>query len=131
MSPSYPSGMGRILTTDDLRVELRRLRKARGLTQVEAARQAKVGQSAISDWETGEVVPTLPNLLEYLTALGAALELLPANADRLQEAASALTPRELDDLAAFVRRVGGESGDVRSVLLNMIRAQTQQGRSAP
>ena len=48
----------------DLTERLARARKARGLSQAEAAERLNVSRQAISRWETGTGMPTLDNLIQ-------------------------------------------------------------------
>jgi transcriptional regulator with XRE-family HTH domain len=53
---------------------LKRLREQRGLSQAALARQARVTQAAISQWESGvRVVPNLALALRVAKALGVEL----------------------------------------------------------
>ena len=48
----------------ELTQRLAQARKARGLSQAEAAEQLNVSRQAISRWETGTGLPTLDNLIQ-------------------------------------------------------------------
>lgn len=48
----------------ELTERLAQARKARGLSQAEAAEQLNVSRQAISRWETGAGMPTLENLIQ-------------------------------------------------------------------
>lgn len=48
----------------DLTERLAQARKARGLSQAEAAERLNVSRQAISRWETGTGMPTLDNLIQ-------------------------------------------------------------------
>ena len=61
---SAPASLGR---------RLRRLRKQRGLTQTELARQIGIQQSDLSRMESGEYRVSLDNLFKILSALGVAV----------------------------------------------------------
>jgi transcriptional regulator with XRE-family HTH domain len=53
-----------------LALNLRRCRTEARFTQGALARAVGVGQTAISQWEQGVVIPTVPNLLRVMQALG-------------------------------------------------------------
>ena len=63
--------------TDDERVApglLRRTRRAAGLTQVDVAARAGVGQPLIAAYEAGRRQPTVPMLAKLLRGCGAVLD---------------------------------------------------------
>ena len=55
-------------------IVLKELRKARGITQLDLARQSGAAQSSISDTETGAVVPGLDTYMRLLTILNSGLQ---------------------------------------------------------
>lgn len=55
-------------------MELRTLRKEKGLTQVQLAQMVHVDQTAISQWERGIVQPRLKNCLQLAQILECSLE---------------------------------------------------------
>ena len=57
--------------------ELIERRKAKGLTQRELAKAAKLTQSVIARLESKKVVPQLDTLLKVATALGCDLAVIP------------------------------------------------------
>jgi len=60
-------------------IRLRELRRSRGLSQAELARQATITPSYVTRLENGSSAPNLDTLSRLATALGVALaELLPA-----------------------------------------------------
>ena len=58
----------------DLTERLARARKARGLSQAEAAERLNVSRQAISRWETGTGMPTLDNLIQMGKVYGVSLD---------------------------------------------------------
>ena len=60
---------------------LRRIREAAGLTQMELSEKVGVSQTALSAWELGTAMPSVSNLLRLCAALDtSADELLGRNA---------------------------------------------------
>jgi len=60
----------------ELREQLLRARKARGLSQEELALQVGVSRQAVSKWETGDALPDLPKLLALADALHMSIDAL-------------------------------------------------------
>lgn len=50
-------------------LNLRQVRESRGLNQKDLATAMSVGQSAVSQWETGESKPTYKNLIKLTEIL--------------------------------------------------------------
>lgn len=60
-----------------LQLRLRRLRQAKGWTQVELAKKARVTQALISQLEAGEkATPSIVHILRIAKALGVTVEAL-------------------------------------------------------
>lgn len=57
------------MPTPNLAQTIRARRTDLGLTQIELARKARVDQTAISKWETGKSLPTLPFAFRIAEAL--------------------------------------------------------------
>jgi len=55
------------------RLNLRRIRENRNMSQLELAAAMNVGQSAVSQWETGESRPTYNNLIKLTRILKCSL----------------------------------------------------------
>jgi len=72
---------------DDLRRELRAVRKAKGWSQSELAQKAGLKQHHLSAIETGRIVPRYDTLLDILRVLDRDLVLVPRE---LQSAVQAL-----------------------------------------
>lgn len=53
---------------------LRRLREAAGLTQIELSARVGVTQMALSKWETGAAVPSLGNMVRLADALDTSID---------------------------------------------------------
>lgn len=52
-----------------------------GFTQVDVAFGASTGQAAVSEWETGAVVPSMKNFLAWARTLGFDVKLIPTVGD--------------------------------------------------
>ena len=73
----------------DLTERLAQARKARGLSQAEAAERMSVSRQAISRWETGTGMPTLDNLIQMSKLYQVSLDELvygPGGAEAPEEA---------------------------------------------
>lgn len=53
---------------------LRRLREAAGLTQIELSARVGVTQAALSMWELGTAIPSLPNTVRLADALDTSID---------------------------------------------------------
>ena len=53
---------------------LRRLREAAGLTQIELSARVGVTQAALSAWEIGMAMPSLTNTVRLADALGISID---------------------------------------------------------
>lgn len=60
-----------------IRRQLRGRRLALGWSQQQLATKIEVGQSMISEWETGVTVPVVTNLLIWMWALGMNMFIYP------------------------------------------------------
>jgi transcriptional regulator with XRE-family HTH domain len=67
----------RIGTPEDIGDNLSLLRKLARLTQRGLAAEAGLTQARIGLWELGQVLPSLPNLVRLLAALGYQLAIVP------------------------------------------------------
>ncbi|MFN2399316.1 MAG: helix-turn-helix domain-containing protein [Gemmatimonadaceae bacterium] len=66
-----PEEAAHLLIRADLMIEVERLLKARGLTQVQAAKLLRITQPRVSDLVRGRVALfTIDTLVEFLTRLG-------------------------------------------------------------
>ena len=63
----------------ELKEKLSRLRKEKGLTQLELAEALNVSRQAVSRWEVGTAVPTLDNLVSLSEVYGVPLDDLLQN----------------------------------------------------
>lgn len=59
--------------------ELIELRRAKGLTQKELAKSARLTQSVIARLESKRVIPQLDTLLKVVSALGCNIAVIPAS----------------------------------------------------
>lgn len=82
----------------ELHEKLARLRKEKGLSQLELAEELNVTRQAVSRWETGAAVPMVDTLVQLSRLYGVSLDDLLLNDARLPEnaaeAAGAETVRE-------------------------------------
>lgn len=60
----------------ELKEKLSRLRKEKGLTQLELAEALNVSRQAVSRWEVGTAVPALDNLVSLSGLYGVPLDYL-------------------------------------------------------
>ncbi|MHB8896905.1 MAG: helix-turn-helix domain-containing protein [Candidatus Geothermincolia bacterium] len=67
----------------DIGDQLRKVREYRGLSQAELARKSGVGQSTISQWESGEHKPHSPQLKNVLDVLNITHEQLYQDFDEV------------------------------------------------
>ena len=92
----------------DLTERLARARKARGLSQAEAAERMNVSRQAISRWETGTGMPTLDNLIQMSKLYQVSLDELvygPGGAEAPEEAPeSEVLTEEAEPVQAPKRR---------------------------
>lgn len=68
------------MSADPIVLALHAERVIAGLSQREVAKAAGVGQSMISEWESGVVVPTIASLRAWAAALGRVPILAPVEA---------------------------------------------------
>ena len=62
--------------TDSLRINLRKFRRLRGLTQAQMGARATVGPASISHFETGQRTPTIETLTKLADALNVTVDAL-------------------------------------------------------
>ena len=53
---------------------IKKIRKSKGLSQIQLSKISKVAQSSISEYETGGVEPNLRTLIRLAKALGVSVE---------------------------------------------------------
>jgi DNA-binding XRE family transcriptional regulator len=59
-----------------MRIDVRSLRQKAGMTQVQLAKAAGVGQSTVAMWESKGIQPTVGNAVKLARALGLTVEQL-------------------------------------------------------
>lgn len=80
-----------------------RLRKSKGLTQVDFAKQLHVTQSAVSHWESGRSVPDTVQLFRIAEFFGVSVEEL-SNAKEAEEAQKHTAPPATQEKTPAERR---------------------------
>ena len=55
---------------------LKKLRKVKGLSQIELAKQLGVSQETVSKWESGKVIPDIKNLISMKTIFNVSIDYL-------------------------------------------------------
>ena len=88
----------------DLTERLARARKARGLSQAEAAERLNVSRQAISRWETGTGMPTLDNLIQMGKLYQVSLDELVYGAGGLEAQEPEIPPEAPETAQAPKRR---------------------------
>jgi uncharacterized phage-associated protein len=112
LSPELQDYARELAITIDYRVRLRQLRRALGLTQVEAAVIAEVDQADISKIENGSLSPSIDRMNRILQRLGAYAE---AQHEPKVEPRAARTITNASNAAKFLRAIYRE-GDSFSQL---------------
>ena len=82
-----------------LNERIRQLREARGMTQVELARQLSVTKQSVSNWENNNIQPSV----EIADFFGVTLDDLLGRAERRQLCVEGLTDAQIQHLNAIVR----------------------------
>ena len=78
-----------------LSAKIKELRKAKGYSQTKLAQRLNISQGAVSQWETGETVPSAAQLVSIADVFGISLdELLERNAAPTSEKDQAWAIRE-------------------------------------
>lgn len=115
-----------------LNKNIARLRKSRGLTQVDFAKQLHVTQSAVSHWESGRSIPDTVQLFRIAEFFGVSVEELSLEvADIKQdEVATHITtptqekaPSTIDE--QIMRELEGADVELVREVLNFIRFRKQ------
>ena len=63
-------------TSNTLRINLRKFRKLRGMTQTQMGARSAVGAASISHFETGQRTPTIETLIKLADALNVTVDVL-------------------------------------------------------
>lgn len=99
--------------------KLRKLRKARGLSQEQLANQLKVSRQSISKWEVGESTPDPDNLVALSDYYGVSLDYLLRDQE-VPEASEKVMVREIQPLISSGCLKKGVVGTVIFVLVGFI-----------
>ena len=115
-----------------LNENIARLRKNRGLTQVEFSKQLHVTQSAVSHWESGRSLPDTVQLFRIAEFFGVSVEELsnmkqesPIQAEppRPVKATEKAPANSFD--AQIIKELEGADADLAEEVLNFIRFRKQ------
>lgn len=86
-----------------LNERIRQLREARGMTQVELARQLSVTKQAVSNWENNNIQPSVEMAVAIADFFGVMLDDLLGRSERRQLCVEGLTDEQIQHLNAIVR----------------------------
>ena len=86
-----------------LNERIRQLREARGMTQVELARQLSVTKQSVSNWENNNIQPSVEMAVAIADFFGGTLDDLLGRAERRQLCVEGLTDAQIQHLNAIVR----------------------------
>ena len=86
-----------------LNERIRQLREARGMTQVELARQLSVTKQSVSNWENNNIQPSVEMAVAIADFFGVTLVDLLGRAERRQLCVEGLTDAQIQHLNAIVR----------------------------
>lgn len=82
---------------------IRQLREARGMTQVELARQLSVTKQAVSNWENNNIQPSVEMAVAIADFFGVTLDDLLGRSEQRQLCVEGLTDEQIQHLNAIVR----------------------------
>ena len=85
-----------------LNENIKRLRMARGLNQVEFARVMGVSKQCVSNWENDNVVPSIDMLCKIADFFGVGTDYLLGRSERRVIEVSNLTEEQIDHIATIV-----------------------------
>ena len=85
-----------------LNENIKRLRMARGLNQVEFARVMGVSKQCVSNWENDNVVPSIDMLCKIADFFGVGTDFLLGRSERRVIEVSNLTEEQIDHIAIIV-----------------------------
>lgn len=86
-----------------LNERIRQLREARGMTQVELARQLSVTKQSVSNWENNNIQPSVEMAVAIADFFGVTLDDLLGRVERRQLCVEGLTDAQIQHLNAIVR----------------------------
>ena len=93
-----------------LNENIKRLRMARGLNQVEFARVMGVSKQCVSNWENDNVVPSIDMLCKIADFFGVGTDFLLGRSERRVIEVSNLTEEQIDHIAIIVRDLQKANG---------------------
>lgn len=85
-----------------LNENIKRLRMARGLNQVEFAKAMGVSKQCVSNWENDNVVPSIDMLCKIADFFGVGTDFLLGRSERRVIEVSNLTEEQIDHIAIIV-----------------------------
>lgn len=86
-----------------LNERIRTLREARGMTQVELARQLSVTKQSVSNWENNNIQPSVEMAVAIADFFGVSLDDLLGRAKKLTLCVDGLTDVQIQHLNALVQ----------------------------
>lgn len=90
-----------------LNERIRQLREARGMTQVELARQLSVTKQSVSNWENNNIQPSVEMAVSIADFFGVTLDDLLGRSNRRTLCVEGLTDAQIQHLNALVRDLLG------------------------
>ena len=93
-----------------LNENIKRLRMARGLNQVEFARTLCVTKQCVSNWENDNVVPSIDMLCKIADFFGVSTDYLLGRSERRVVEVSNLTEEQISHITSIVRDLGQTNG---------------------
>lgn len=105
---------------------IRLLRSVRGISQVELGEKLNVSKQSISNWENGNIQPSIEMLMKIADFFSVSTDFLLGLDNRTSIIVDGLSTEELshirviiDDLVAAKRRMGIEQNDDRSARMTL------------
>ena len=86
-----------------LNERIRQLREARGMTQVELARQLSVTKQSVSNWENNNIQPSVEMAVSIADFFGVTLDDLLGRSSRRTLCVEGLTDSQMQHLNALVQ----------------------------
>lgn len=97
------------------------LRKEKGLSQENLADEMNVSRQAVSKWESGNVMPSLDNLIYLSKLYGVTIDFLIDDSQNLPpEPAPPESPREEHPAFPFIRKYGWPTAFVLALIVTFI-----------
>ena len=89
-----------------LNENIKRLRMARGLNQVEFARVMGVSKQCVSNWENDNVMPSIEMLIKIADFFGVSTDYLLGRSERRVVEVSNLTDEQISHITSIVNDLG-------------------------